>query len=387
MARRIATGIDIGTYQIKVVIAEYAATEKGRAARILGTGFAESKGLRHGYIINSSDVIRSLRSAVHQAEHAANMRIRRAFLAVGGIGLDEMRATGEAIISRGDLEVTDLDTERALEDSEERIAGKILNRKILHTIPLSWKLDGANVIGRAVGMKGNKLEVETLFVTTLEQHLNDLIQAVEDAGVEVDDVMAAPLAGSMVMLTKAQKIAGVLLANIGAETVSIAVFENNSPISVKVFQIGSTDITNDIALGLRISLEEAEQIKRGGIIGAQFPKKKFDEIVLARLTDIFELIETHLKKMNRSGLLPAGIVLTGGGSGIATIEDMARAALKLPSKTSSLPAADPKIKDSTWAVAYGLTIWGLTAHEGARGIRIARRTGHALLSWLKQFLP
>ena len=142
--------------------------------------------------------------------------------------------------------------------------------------------------------------------------------------------MASPLAGSLVMLSKAQKRAGCVLANIGAETVSIVVFENNTPVSLKVFPIGSSDITNDIALGLKIPLEEAEKIKRGGMSDAAYSKRKLDEIISSRLTDIFELIDAHLKKHNRDGLLPAGIIITGGGSSITSVQDLARAALRLP---------------------------------------------------------
>ncbi len=190
------------------------------------------------------------------------------------------------------------------------------------------------------------------------------------------------------MLTKAQKRAGCVLANIGAETVSIVVFENNTPISMKVFPIGSTDITNDIALGLKIPLEEAEKLKRGHSAGVTYSKRKLDEIVGARLSDIFELIDAHLKKIKRDGLLPAGIIITGGGSGIATIQDLAKASLRLPSRIATLdPGQNGKVRDASWAVAYGLCMWGFSGEEEESGIRIARNTGSSILTWLKQFLP
>ncbi len=388
MSRTIITGIDIGTYQVKIIITEYSKDTK--LPRIIGTGFSESKGLRHGYIINSSDVVKSIRNAVEQAEKKARIHIKHAYLSIGGIGLEEIKSKGEIVITRADGEITDLDIKKVLEVSEDKISSKITNRKILHAIPIKFKIDGETVLGRPVGMNGSHLEVETLFITCLEQHLNDLIQSVEESGVEVDDVMASPIAASLVTLTKTQKIAGCVLANIGSETVSIAVFENNIPISLKIFPIGSTDITNDIALGLKVSLEEAEQIKKGAITGADYPRKKLDEIIVARLSDIFELIENHLKKIGKNGLLPAGIIITGGGSGITTIEDLARAALKLPSKLASpFFGETAKIKDASWAVSYGLCIWGLTANknDGPVGIELARKTGNNLLHWIKQFLP
>ncbi len=241
---------------------------------------------------------------------------------------------------------------------------------------------------RVVTILGTIPEVESLFITAFEQHLNDLVAAIESIGIIVDDVMASPLAGSLVMLSKAQKRAGCVLANIGAETVSIVVFENNTPISLKVFPIGSNDITNDIALGLKIPLEEAEKIKRGAITNTTYSKRRLDEIVSARLTDIFELIDAHLKKIKRDGLLPAGVIITGGGSGIATVQDLARASLRLPSKIATLdPGQNGKVRDASWAVSYGLCIWGMTGSEEESGINIAKKTGSTLLNWFKQFLP
>lgn len=399
MARNITTGIDIGTYQVKVVVAEY---EKNRNTqgnnhlpKIIGTGFAQSKGLRHGYIINQNDTIKSIRTAVEQAEKSAGINIKKAFISMGGVGLEEVHSHGGAVVARADSEITDLDIEKAIKDSEKKVAQKIANRKILHEIPLQYKIDGQKVLGKPQGMRGSKLELDVLFITCLEQHLNDIISSVEDAGIVVEDVMASPLAGSFVTLSHAQKVAGSVLANIGAETVSIVVFENNIPVSLKVFAIGGTDITNDIALGLKIPLDQAERIKTGALSGAEFPQKKLDEIISARLSDIFELIEAHLKKIGKNGLLPAGIIITGGSSGIATIEDLARAALKLPSKTSSgfINGSNKSIvmqgnmRDSSWAVAYGLCIWGLSTEEDGVGVKLAKQTGGNIIQWIKQFLP
>jgi cell division protein FtsA len=394
MARNITTGIDIGTYHVKIVVTEYGKNGNGNMPKIIGTGFAQSKGLRHGYIINQNDTIRSITTAVAQAEKSSGIKIKKAFISIGGVGLEEVHSRGGAVVARADSEITDLDIEKAIKDSEKKVAQRISNRKILHEVPIQYKIDGQKVLGKPQGMRGSKLELEVLFITCLEQHLNDLISAVEEAGIVVEDVMASPLAGSFVTLTRAQKIAGSILANIGAETVSIVVFENNIPISLKVFSIGGTDITNDIALGLKIPLDQAERVKTGALSGAEFPKKKLDEIVGARLTDIFELIEAHLKKIGKNGLLPAGIIITGGGSGIATIEDLARAALRLPSKTSSgfnngnkSPAIQGQVRDSSWAVAYGLCIWGLSTDEDGVGIKLAKQTGGSIVSWIKQFLP
>lgn len=394
MARTITAGIDIGSHHVKVVIAESRTGKDRGQPQILGTGLAESKGLRHGYIINNADTTRSIVNALRQAEKTAGVKVKKAHISIGGVGLDEVRSTAEISITRGDAEVTSYDLEKVLFESERKIKDRTINRKILHAIPLTYRIDGEQVLGRAQGLKGRKLSIESLFITCLEQHLNDLIRAVEGAGVEVEDVMAAPLAASFVTLSKAQKLAGCVLANIGAETVSIVVFEHGIPQSLKIFPVGSKDITNDIALGLKISLEEAEQLKLGAIIGSDVPKKKLDDIVGVRLSDIFNLVEAHLKKIGKNGLLPAGIILTGGGTGLSTIEDFARASLKLPSKTAIVSNVAGErsvtrmvVKDSAWAVAYGLCIWGITGDNESEGLRIAKRTGAAIVEWIRQFLP
>ncbi len=374
MSRNITVGIDIGTYQIKVVVAELGEEPNASHPKVLGTGFAESKGLRHGYIVNSAEVERALRTSLAQAESASGVQIKRAYVSVGGIGLSSAVANGSVVITRADAEITELDTNKAMDLAREAIPPALSqNRRIIYDIPVKYRLDGRDVLGNhPIGMKGNKLEVKALFITSLERHLKDLIDAIENAGVEVIDIVASPIAASFVTLTKAQKIAGCVLANIGAETLSIVVFENNIPISLEVFQIGSMDITNDIALGLRVTLEEAESIKLGGITRTEYSKKKFDEIVSARLSDMFELIETHLKKIGKNGLLPAGIIMTGGGSSLNLVEDFAKVALKLPSRIANLNFPDRekgKVKDAFFAVALGLCILGASQGESnSRGV-------------------
>lgn len=406
MAKHVAVGIDIGSYHVKVVVAEESPLSHGMPS-VLGVGYAESKGLRHGYIINRTDAIRSIRKAIRQAERTSNTPIKRVFLSVGGIGLSSHRSLGEVMISRADNEITELDVDKALAAAQQAIPQSIsINKKSIHQIPIQFRIEGKPILGsNPVGMKGVKLEVDVLFVMSLEHHLSELIQAVEDAGVEIADVMAAPLAASLVSLSKAEKIAGVILTNIGSETVSLVVYEDDIPISLETFPIGSNDITNDIALGLQVSLDEAELIKtevEAGAMPTKHPRKKLEEIIDGRLSDIFDLVAAHLKKIGKSGMLPAGIVITGGGSGITTIEDLAKAYLKLPSKVAKLICNDQieecihdktvAIKNATWAVAYGLCVFGLHA-EGEGTIsnfnigKIFKGLRDTIIKFFKQFLP
>jgi cell division protein FtsA len=385
MARRIATGIDVGTYQVKVVVVEELADSHGvRQLRIIGTGLAESKGLRHGYIVNREEVSASIREAKRQAESIARVQVRSAFLAVGGISLDEARATGSAIISRADQEITSLDTDKAAKTAREAAAPGFLNRHVLHSIPLEYRIDGQKVLGDPIGMKGVRLEIDYLFITCLAQHEEMLVKSVEDAGIEIVDQMASPLAGSYVLLTGEQKMKGCLLANIGAETVSIVVYDEGIPVSVKVFPMGSSHITDDIALGFRISLEEAERVKLGRLSGQMYPRKKIDDLVGSRLLAMFTLIDKHLRSLGRRGPLPAGIIISGGGAGIGNISDVARGSLKLPARLAEFRlSSDTKIRDATWAVSYGLALWGLTGDTSAP----KKSFGAFFDRFLQQFLP
>jgi cell division protein FtsA len=390
---KIVTGIDIGTYHVKVVIAE-SADDPRQLPRILGTGYAESRGLKHGYIISIADVSRSVAAAVSQASKAARVKVKRAYLGIGGVGLEEAFSRGETVVERGDSEITERDIPRAIEASEKNLApSAMLNRRNIHTIPLRYSVDGIRVLGRSpMGMKGMRLAVETLFITSLERHVSDLVDAVEQAGVEVEDIVAAPIAASFVALNKMQKRVGCVLANIGSETLSIIVFEDSIPISIKVFPVGASDITNDIALGLRISPEEAEQLKQGAVLGAPYPKKKVEDLIAKRVSDMFKLVEAHLKKIGKDELLPAGVILTGGGSSISTISDLAKVALRLPSRVAPLAdsaASKMQLKDGSWAVAYGLTIWGITAggdleHPPQSDFSDIFKN---IWRWFKKFLP
>jgi len=307
------------------------------------------------------------------------------------------------VISRADNEITEIDIEKAANDSQENLPKEFIqNRQIIHSIPIEYKVDSKNILGNSpIGMKGVKLEVKMLYITSLSHHLQELIQTIENSGIEIADVMAAPLAGGLVTLSKTEKIAGCILANIGSETVSIVVYEDDIPISLEVFPIGANDITNDIALGLKVSIEEAEKIKINrdqNRTPSEIPKKKLDDIIESRMSDIFDLIDAHLKKINKSGLLPAGIIITGGGSNMIDTKDLAKAKLKLPSKVANVlknSKADMnsvKVKDATWAVAYGLCVFGLYADDSGSislntGKKIIKNIIRSISNWFKKFLP
>src|SRR5689334_5188227 len=241
------TGIDIGTYHVKAVIAAPGAGPDV-PMQVLGTGTASSRGLRHGYIVDTKEASASVREAVQRASAAAKIKVTHARVAMGGVGLDEVRSIGDVTLTTSGGVVTERDMERAVKESEKRAAGKLVNRTVIHAIPLEYRVDGNKVFGKPEGLQGTKLSVDTLLITMLAKHHDDILDAVEHAGVEVEGVMASPIAASFVTLTKAQKTAGVALANIGSETLTIIVYDNDTPVSVKVFPIGASAITEKIAL-------------------------------------------------------------------------------------------------------------------------------------------
>ncbi len=387
--RKFYTGIDIGTYHVKAVISA-PAERPDLPMQILGTGTSSSRGMRHGYIIDRAEAAKSIREAFMRASAAAKVQVKTARIAVGGVGLDEVRSTGDVTLTQSGGIVQDRDIERAMRDSEKRASQKLTNRTVIHTIPLEYRVDGTKVLGRPQGLQGTKLSVDTLLITMLSQHYDDLLEATENAGVEVEGVMAAPLAAALVTLSKAQKTAGVVLANIGSETLSIIVFDNDTPVSVKVFPTGSNDITNTIALSFQIPLPEAEQMKRGAVTGSDVPQKKMEAIVTTRLKEMFTLINAHLKTLGRQRLLPAGVVITGGGSGLTCASDVARVILKLPSQVGQIGQLTRGTGiDAAWAVAYGLCRWGFADDtEGNHTLGEALSGGwDSLKQGLRNLLP
>lgn len=388
MARKIVTGLDIGTAFIRIAVCEY--KEGQRIPTVLALIKKPSRGLRRGYVVAYEEVVDCVADALNEAERLSGVRLKNVNLGIGGVSVESKIGEGLIMISRADALIGDQDINRAIEDSEQNIQTQILNKSIIHRIPLGYKIDGKKLYGRPEGQKGNKLEVRTLFIIAQTQHVDDLVKAVETAGAHVSDIIVSPLAAALPILTKVQKTAGCVLANIGSQTTSIVVFEDNLPMALNIFPLGSNDITNDIALVYRINLDEAEKIKRG----EQEPvasKKKLVDIISARLYDIFEFIENHLKKMGRSGLLPAGIIITGGGSTVPEIEDLAKDYFKLPAKvaeSSIQTASGGMIKDTAWSVAYGLC---LLSHDKdideSFGNKIVTSGMRNIIDWLRELLP
>ncbi len=362
MKQQLRIGIDIGTSMTRVV----ACIDDGSGSlpKIAASSSVETRGIRHGYIVSREEAAASLKRAIQEVEKELGTKIKTAAIAIGGVGIGSEYAIGNAIASRADGIISKFDIEKAIADSETQIDLK--NKAILHAFPILFKVDGKELPARPEGINGIKLEVKTLFVTCFQQHLDDLLAVTHDIGIRISGFTATPLATQKLLLTDLQRNFGCCLIDIGAETVSVSVFENNTLTSLFVFGLGSLDITKDIALGLRVPPEEAESIKLGTVSFQHAPKKKLDEIIEARLSDIFELIDKYLKKVGRSGLLPAGAIVIGGGSRMQLVEPVAKGLLRVPVKVAhvDLPGTKGPVKDNRLLVAYAIAA---SNEEGQQG--------------------
>lgn len=387
MIKNISVGIDVGSSMTRVVVGEFVKGEKN--PKVIGMGEYPTFGMRHGYVLNESLVIDSIKNAVSLAEKSSGMKIKRAFVSVSGATLRSEVSSGGTIVSKADGEATNLDINKALEDCESNL--NLGNKKIIHMYPISFRLDGREVLGRLDGMRGTKLEAKALFITYSIQHLEDLLGVVAEAGVETIDVIASPVAISNIVLSERQKIVGVALVDIGSETTSLSVFENGSLVSVNTFSIGSSEITNDIALGFKIPLEKAEDLKLGSL-NEEYPKKKLDEIIEARLLDIFESIENNLKKIKRSELLPAGIIFVGGGASTSGLLELSKTTLKLPSSLGSTDIfgnSKTKLRDPAYFTSLGLLTTGKYNEDYSGGSlsSLFKDLKNTIKSSLKQLMP
>jgi cell division protein FtsA len=363
MARNVndmIVGIDIGSGSLRAIGALH--VEGARFPVVIASYKKTIDGMERGNIVDQEEVTQALIEAVNVLEEESGHNTLHTLVSLGAIGLSSHHANGIAQVSRGDASVTDLDIENAIKEGN-RIVPDIRNKSTVHSIPMKYKIDGNDIHGTVIGVRGNKLEVKTLFVTYPLQCMTTLKKTLEKAELRITDIVAGPIAESIPLLTKKQKIAGVALINIGAGVTSILVYENNSPLLVSTIPVGGDDITKDIALGMKITLEEAEEIKCGRST-TPHSKRRVEEIIEARLEDLCVKITKELTRIQRSELLPAGIVVCGSSSLTPRLEYVFRNELKLPIKIAShelVRITGDTLRDSGWARSYGLTF--LAPHD------------------------
>lgn len=415
------TAIDLGSANISTVISQIIPDEK---PRIIGVGKAPSSGLRRGVIVDLEEVTASIKNSLEQAERMAGIKVEEAFVSVGGSHLSCNITQGVIAVGRADGEVTEDDVERVVEASQAINIPH--NYEILHTIPKSFNLDNQSGIKEPVGMSGVRLEMKGVIVTAFASYLKNISKCLNDVGVDLQGFVASPLAASKAALNKRQKELGVVLVDIGGGTTSLAVYEERELIYLSVLPVGGGHITNDAAIGMRTSVDVAEQVKLKygsalpGEIGKReqinlaeinpeeegsVSRKHICEIMEARAEEIFQMVERELKKINRSALLPAGAVLTGGGACLHGMVDLSKENLKLPAQVGfprELSGLVDKVDDPSFSVAVGVILWVLEeggednyskVSESGFGFMdkikksFSSNKTKALKKWLEGFLP
>jgi len=381
-------GIDIGTQSLKLVITE--AVHTNQVPKILHAIESPSHGFRHGYIVDQEKANESLGLLLEKVSREYREKITKARFAIGGIGLCSQYVRTSIDISQKNNEISEKHVEEVIQKSEDLFINKYPNKKILHIIPVKYRVDGRDVLGTPIGMYGNTIEIKVIFITILEHHYDAFISMIERHNLGIVDIIASPIADAAASTNYKQKTQGCIIANIGAETTSISTFENNIITSLDVLAIGSNDITNDIALGLQIPLENADEIKRGK--KNDQPKRKTEEIIYARIADILELTDRHLTKIKKNRLLPAGVIFTGGGSHLDHLELYAKQELKLPAELASLMKISKKTKrqvriPNQFSIAYGLCV-SERGHQHSRKNPLSfKNIKKSFAYWLNQIMP
>ncbi|MCK4635780.1 MAG: cell division protein FtsA [Candidatus Moranbacteria bacterium] len=420
MRDNIITSIDLGSSLVRCVIAD-ASSEVDGQIRILGVGAVESDGMRRGAVVDIVDAAEAISVAVEKAEMMSNVQVKSAIVSIGGAGLTIESTKGVVAIGRADGEVTEDDVTRVINAAQSIVVPA--NKEIIHVIPRSFRLDDQKDINDPIGLQGVRLEVDAVVVEAPGNHVKNLTHAMERADITVEDFIIEPLAAAESVLTKKQKELGVVLVNLGASTTSLAVFEEGELVYTAIVPIGSDFITNDIAIGLRTSIDTAERVKfeyGSAILDQASQRSKIDlsqidpredgeiphshviEIIEARLEEIFELVQKELRSIGKDQLLPAGAILTGGGVNLPRVAEFAKRKLRLPvqiGRPENLLGVMDKVDDSSYATVVGLILWAMDDihYSGGRnkftsGILGAVSGGAKssvknVGSWLGKFLP
>lgn len=401
----IVVGLDVGSTKVAVTCGHM--TEG--LVKIIGFSKTPNAGMRRGTVTDIEDTVSAITLALEEAERMAGTPITSAYVSIGGSHISSSISKGVVAVSRADGEITGSDVGRVIEAS--KTVALPPNKEIIHCIPKSFSVDAQTGIADPVGMSGIRLEAETIVIGAATAAVSNLTKCLHQAGINIDGLVFNGLASSKALLTKKQKEMGVILVDIGGGTTSIAVFEEGDLSHAAVVPIGSMHITNDIAIGLRTSLEFAEKIKvkYGSAIPERIPESEkinmsiFDsqdtqrierrylaEIIHARTMEIFSLIREELRKIGKDGMLPAGLVLTGGGGKLEDIIELAKEELRLPAQIG-VPVIDieglvDKITDGVYSTSVGLMLYGLENPAD-----ITRLPGEGVVdkarNFFRQFLP
>lgn len=358
-------------------------------ARIRGVGVADSAGVVRGAVTSVHDAASSIRAAYLIATTEAGVAPDEVYLAISGEHLVEHKVTAEVEI---DGEVVEEDVEHILKEARKRAEDELVNFHIIHDIPQGFWVDSTKSTTSPLSLRGSRLGVSVLYIAVLTRDKEAAEAAVREAGLTLVETIAAPIASSLVTLTTLQKNAGSMHVLMGRDTTVATIFENGSPASLSVLPFGSNNITEDIALAVTVSLDEAERLKRHAHTELMKEKKK----VLATIQKKHRAYASELRLcIDRSRrVLPGGIVLTGGGGQFPLLETHIRDFVRLPTVRATLPKAfgtNKKHLDAALTPAIGAALYGQLAEKdrtgrGAFG-RWVKKVWRRLLAFLGTLLP
>jgi len=402
---RTIVSIDVGTTKVCTLVGEV--DEEG-ALSIVGVGVAPSKGLRKGVVVNVSETTEAIAASVEKAERISGYQIGRAHVGVAGAHISSFNSRGVVAISRG---------HSIIQDDVSRVMSAALaiaiphNREVIHIIPRGYTVDGQDGVRDPLGMHGFRLEVEAHIITGAATSIHNLVKCINQVGIEIDELVLAPLASGEAVLTDNEREMGVVLADIGGGTTDMAVFIEGSIWHAVVLPVGGNHLTNDVAVGLRAPFATAEEVKEkygyarsedipadetvdvavfGGDSRQTISRRVLSKIIEARAAEIFSLMLQEVKRSGYDGLLPAGVVLCGGTALLAGIRELGREIMQLPARIGvpgDLRGLVDVLCSPAYATGVGLLQWGLR-EEAALPPR--ERTGglwQRVVQWLRSFLP
>ncbi|TFG89864.1 MAG: cell division protein FtsA, partial [Candidatus Atribacteria bacterium] len=376
MEDRIIVGIDIGTTKICTLVAR---VEDDGTFRIMGVGIEPSRGMKRGVMVNLEEAATAIARSVEKAQRSSGSEIRSAWVSLAGSHVSSINSKGTAGVNGGI--VRESDVHRALEAAQSVAIPH--NREIIHVIQRGFNIDGQNGINQPVGMHGYRLEVEAHIITAAETTVENIRKAAEAAGVKVIQFVLNPLASGEVVLTETERQLGVLVCDIGGGTTDLAIYINSDICHTMVISVVGNLITSDIAHGLRLSLNQAEEVKKkygnavSDEVGADdlFSVRAFGEdnpiqmsrrdlafIIEARTEEIFRFVLQEIKRSGYDGLMPAGVVLTGGTSLLPGIRKLGADVLDLPVRVAqpeNLYGLVDQLYSPAYSTSVGLLYWAL----------------------------
>jgi cell division protein FtsA len=384
MARQqIISGIDIGTSKITTVITSV--SEDGENLNVIGVASFPSRGLRKSQVVDIEETIEAVTSSVEAAERMAGYSISSAFVSIGGSHIESQNSKGVVAVAEPEGEINSDDVQRVIEAA--RAVSLPSAREIIHVIPRDFIVDSQSGIKDPVGMSGVRLEAEAHLITGSQTAMRNLVKCVNEIGVDVENLVFSGLADAYAVLSDTEKELGVVLIDIGGGTTSLAVFIEGSLAYSSVLPVGAKNVTNDVAIGLRISLDSAEKIKialsseklakeadKDGKDEFDVSKLNLEEelssvskktltegIIRPRLNEIFTMVGIRLKESGFGGATPAGVVICGGGAETVEAASACKRTLALPVRVGrpmGVSGLIDEIQGAAFATAVGLVQYG-----------------------------